>query len=261
MRLKPLLEEQDNRSVDYYVDQIRKLERLLDSGSYVLKTPYLYRGKNKRVDVKKKTTVSDREREPVDTDKWLDNLIDVIYRDCYPNYPRRRESRFASTKLQNAKAYGSEVYVIIPDINATLLSCEEDPFVIFDEIRSVFKKVDEGFLLSYLDGEFPTTDEVVEILKLAKKFYIDPESIDVGEIKKLGCLSGILKNLRYHQNELNADPLAIGRLLYGFDTLNDYFESLSLGYPANKESGGEVMFQGEYLQVPLDVFNHYMESQ
>lgn len=245
MRLKRILQEQQLES------EAERLHSLLKDGPYYQPSVELYRGKERDVDkVLEKTTVSDKEREPRDTHAFLDEMLDVFFRDCYPQYPRRRESRFATEVKVYAKSYGDNLYIIYPHDNATLLCGEEDPLDIFSAIKTTLIGIDDQDIEPYLNGQLEITDEAKEVVQ-----FIDDAfnyNLKPGMAKQIGCLDGMIQALKRQNEENFTDPLAITPMHNALRSLKKYFDSLYLGQPKAGEAG-EVMFQGEYLQVPFEV--------
>lgn len=243
MRIKKLLEQEIDKATE-----VQRLNRFVEQGDYYIPDVKLYRGKSDEINkILEKTTVSDIQRSPRDTEVWLDFLIDRIFTDCFPEYPRRRNSRFATVVKQSARSYGKYLYVIIPHKDAKLLSTKEDPLDVFHDITRLIETIGEDGLEKIKKNVEKEIKEIVGLILGAFR-----GDIKTGVIKKHGCLDGIIKKLYDSKYE----SMDFRKLKAAFQALRSYFNSLKLGDP-NLRSGGEVMFQGEYLQVPINIFEEY----
>ena len=256
MKLKSLLLEQQIEA------EAKKLHNLLKKGEYDTPKTELYRGKGEKVtSVLEKTTKSNVTRAPRNTKEYLDDLIDIIYMDCYPQFPRRKKSRFATTIERYARSYGKFVYVIYPHKNALISSIDDDPFDTFHSIDMKVKNMDFDKLTEVIRDEYDeVSEQTIQIYKLI--YEAVNENLKAGDVKRLGCLETIVdkvKGLRFNDMEIEDLNLAIASV---FISLKKYFESMELGYPYETlKMGGEVIFQGKYIQAPLDVQQKMLEMR
>lgn len=269
MRFKKLLLE------DSYIE---KLERLLSKEKYNLKKPYIWRGRRDREeDVLEKETYG--VREPMNTRAYIDYFINEFTKECFPQFPRRRVSRFGATAKHYAENYGTHVYLIVPAKSAKISYMEEDSYSLLDDaalnIRNGRVNIWGNEPENYYDprGEDRMerigdlfSEKFVDLLKDIKKAYdrnimkMDVNIIDYGcpyDIAK-----GLVENSNNVPNEQKEDKhikRALEEFAEGFFLLHKYFDEMEAGYP--EPNSGEVIYDGEYLQVHEELFEKYKERK
>lgn len=83
-----------------------------------------------------------KDRKPLDTGKFIDILISELEDSIYPNYPKRKESKFGVTKEYKGKLnmYSGQTYIVFPHKNANIASLNQDSFTAyFDKAQTHFE--------------------------------------------------------------------------------------------------------------------------
>ena len=265
MKLTNILKE-SNRDLKF-----EKINSYLESGNFFFQKPYIFRGTNRKSeDVKLKDVTNRTGRKPVDTMDQVDKMIHDFYENCLSEkYPRRRGSSFATSNPTEAEYYG-KVYVVLPHKSSKISHSKFDPYDIFEEIsKHVMKQ--PSIWNAYSDEIFQwfndNTNERLHnpVLDIANYFYHkDLRSFDQLDIPCFNELTDTLNDFRdeYHDELLSSS--GVHTLWYNTihiaSKIEKYFTNLRLGYPENKEFGTEVMIDGKYLQIKLDLFKQYIED-
>lgn len=262
MRFKKLLKESERE------EALEKLHEKLNTGKWIFRKPWIYRGTKSDESIKVKDVSSRKNRTPKDTDDFVDKLLHIIYEHCYSDYPKRQESIFATTSTGGAAFFG-DLFVIFPSKKAKISSRGGDPHDLFtnlevkiNEIRNLWES---------------NSDEIVKYIK----------SLPKEEERKIYSITSFLSGLdmRFdhndipcpehldhyvddfvtkHGNGLRTEPEGVQDLIHKSDhaalLLKKYFSNIDLNYPDQGDYAGEVMIDGEYLQVEKELFDDYYKN-
>lgn len=271
----PSFEELEKKERDKILDNI---DKFLKTGEFIFKEPYLYRGRTFDGFVKEKNTESyDLPREPVDTGMEEDYIIHDYSVNCYPEHPDRRQARFATTSSDLAHDYGPNLYVIFPHKKAKISSNVEDAFQIFMDNQSYLENALKDFYTfgsgggvfkrgSFRDNEDEIDNDIQQLIEKLYKIY-QMDASKKPSLYEHGCPKQVLHKLVDHEKKFERKDKFLEE---GFRNLKDYysdlvleyFTSYDLGYPEDKNSGGgEVVYQGKYLQVKYQAMNAYIKQR
>lgn len=205
-------------------------------------------------------------RKPRDTKPWVDQLVENIRSEYYPNVPSRRAAKFAASSDNGRveiQKYGAP-FVVFPQQYASKVSIPSDPFDLMGEINTGFSTVLRGLselensnavLKTFIKGRF---DEVYKFLveldqTLKRQFDYTPNSSP----------SKIVKNAKKAQKNVgkSKDKEKLKKILSGvvkiFEGIESYFSSLIKGVLPNS---GEVMYGGrKFLRIRYDFWKHFIE--
>lgn len=263
MRLKDILESANEEQ------RIKKLHDQLQTGKWIYQRPLLFRGLTVGQDSSLLIKQTTERKEPRDTAGYVDRIIHGFYTNCYPELPHRRESRFATTSLVSARHYGN-VYLIFPSYDANISTGQVDPYDIFETMKSKLKlfvgryhKLHNDYGQEWIDKNM--SDELYNIMRaianLVKGGY------DYTDMKDLPCPKALRDKIRSFNISLDEEAYQVlVNDLEIFLPLNlalseayQYFKGLEEGYPYNDGTGEEVMFEGEYLQVGINLYTKFAE--
>ena len=253
MKLKEILNESKEKK------RVEKFREIIESDQWLLTEPYIYRGKHVDDNYPLISVKETSERITTrDTAHFIDFIIDQIYVKCYPDFPRRRFSRFATTYSGDALIYGDDVFVVIPHKTATVSHLRFEPFDIFTDLNSRLQAISDDYY-RYGRPELSYTDDVTDFIMFLIKIH------DKGNLRDdvPVCLSDGLKS-KIAKDRSMAGSVESNKLLsevYVFvSNLLKYFNSLKLGYPPHRQMGREVIFKGKYIEVEQSVFESYQEK-
>ena len=280
IRLKSLLFEWGEFEELSNPEKKKKVEELnekLGSGNYIVKKPFLYRGREWDGLVKVKDTERYEKRTPRDTVSHIDYLIHHFTNNCYSDFPDRRQSRFALTHSGDADIFGSETYVIFPHKNSKTAHSPVDSYDVIVEEPRLNNRFEKGFETFFVDKNNKKKTSLYK--KYQNKITLEIQSLitDLFEVynrnevslSQYGCPKEIIKKLEEEENKFSRDDTSESKIAEGLYNLAEifrhvilqYFDALNKGYPESKKAGrGEVTFQGKYLQVHYELFEHFKEN-
>lgn len=259
MRFKDLL-------LEYSDEELESLDKVVqeDNWLYNFDRPIYRASKTQDENFKvKETTERKRTR---DTIFYVDELIHLFYQYCFSNLPDRRHSRFGSVFRDNIETYldptqntEKESHVILPHASAKVSSRIEDPFTVLDEIKRftdrIFKyPLDEKFndLMGYIEERSQYIYKFVKFLDGLKNQKTPEVSIS-----ELGCPEKLESNIKREVKALENDKLE-NSILNATQNICLYFDDIESGYPKSSKQGSEVMWDGKYLQIKEDFYEHYV---
>lgn len=116
MKLKKILNEitwteEKREAVDLYDKLVRD--------DYRVRYPtFIYRAEKDKIEYWKEKSIR-KDRNPRDTLEWVDSMVRGIEDGHYPNYPKRRSSKFASSSTEGLDEYGKIYYMFIKNDSLT----------------------------------------------------------------------------------------------------------------------------------------------
>lgn len=279
-QLKEILKENITRFSDLPKskkgERLEELQKIISSGDWILKEPFLYRGREWDEIFKVKDSTKYERRKTRDTKNRYDYLIHDFTVNCNPEYPDRWQSRFALTKQGDADIFGSETYVILPEKGSKLAYSEIDSYdILVDEpkrknayaqgLRSFYKSVDsKEITAAYGNLKHEMSEDIKNLISDLHDVYRGKKV----SISKYGCPNKILKFLEGEMEKFDGSGASEKEIFRGLSklawifkfTIKEYFSSFSLGYPPTVDKGaGEVIYQGKYLQIHVELFNYFKE--
>lgn len=259
MKFKEILLENKN---------LEKLKEFLGGGKYNFKKPYIWRGRTKdRKKIMEKKTHGIR--KPVDTKNYIDYFIEEFRKNCFSQFPSRRKSRFGSTSKKVATVYGSHIYLIIPSKNAKIAYSEREAFSYLDKAHrriqdGVYKIFRNYATKNDLFKSFISNQSFQLYRDVVKAYRKDDFQMDI-DITRHGCPSDIAmkfvkmaKKVEVENDSRESLIFGLENIAEGFHLINEFYRSLSVGYP--ESNSGEVIFEGEYLQIHESLFEKYKEK-
>ncbi len=209
MRFKDLLFE-------YSDEELERLDKIVQEGNWL----YNFDRPIYRADKVQKENFNIREtaerKETRDTIFYVDELIHLFYKNCFPNLPDRRHSRFGSVFRDNIEAYlnptqsmEKESYAIFPHASAKISSRIEDPFTVLDEIKTFTDRIlkyplGENFndLMGYIKERSQYLYRFVKFLDDLK----NQKTLDTS-ISELGCPEKLESKVKQNVESLENDKL------------------------------------------------------
>lgn len=279
MKLKKILfenfenkEKFENLSNGQKDEIFSRLEEIIKSGQWIIKKPYLYRGRDWDGFLKVKDSEKYDKRTPKDTGELMDYIVHDFTVNCFSEYPDRQQSRFALTYPGDATVFGDSVYYIFPYKSSKISHSNIDPYEFFNEngkFNNLEKLIDPFFsnggrLKSFVKKE-NFSKEFYNLLNILKKVR-NRNFVSVSN--SFGCLDKVIEvlenqNVGIEDIENNSKLREmIRQLKLFFQIVEKYFKSLRKGYPKDKESGkGEVVYQGKYVQVHVELWDAYLRKK
>lgn len=259
MRFKDLLFE-------YSDEELERLDKTVQEGNwlYNFDRPIYRASKVQSENFKVKETT--KRKKTRDTIFYVDELIHLFYNHCFPNLPDRRHSRFGSVFRDNIETYldptqsmEKESYVIFPHASAKISSRIEDPFTVLDEIKTFTDRI-----FNYpLDGNFnDLMGYIGERSQYLYKFVtflndLRNQKTPDASISELGCPKKLESKVKREVETLENDKFE-NSTLNAAQNIYLYFDDIEPGYPKSSKQGGEVMWDGKYLQIKEDFYEHYV---
>lgn len=250
---------------------VEQLHEELRSNNWIVREPFIYRARGWDGQFKKKDSEVYDKRKTRDTGDTMDYLFHDFIMSCHPDYPDRRQSRFAGPdkwEIEDIIDYGEHTYIIFPHKGAKIASATADSYVYF--VEEYNHELERG--LSYFfkkggleDVEDKIQNRTIDLLKRLAKVEFENKEVDI--FGEFGCMKNILYLLSSaeqkfspegeYKNKVVEEAFQDIKKIFSV-SLNGYFDTLSKGYPDTRSEGrGEVIYQGEYLQVHEEVWSEY----
>jgi len=202
MKLQNLLAENDKN----------KLLGLLTSGEYygVQRNQRLFRG-GESVDKFRKIKIQERP-EPRNTSKLIDEIVEAVRKEYYPEAASRQKSIFVTGKADVARGYGEAAYVFVPKSANCWWSANDAYTDYFARIEELLPHIgtiakhgdsDESYLIKF--GEAVANENVNKASKTAAEIFGDVMKADV---------------------KTSSDELLV-QVKKTFNYISQYFESLN----------------------------------
>lgn len=276
MKFKSLLEsiQKENNSISAVSNEkkqalLSKLRGILKSNIYINKKPHLYRGRSWDGFLKQKDSESKGRRPPVDTNPHYDFLIHDFTDGCFSDFPDRWHSRFATTHAPNTQKYGRSQYIIFPHKNCKLAYSKKDPYDIlvgkanvkkgFDNLTAFYSRFEKTAL--YEKHQNKISKKAQNVIRILNKIY---HSNYMEYLSDIGCPSELFDHMNEQRSNfevIELDKAFSGILWILKAVVMEYFDSYTLGYPTSQSAGkGEVIYQGKYLQVSVELYNEYLKK-
>lgn len=263
MKLKEIVENIQDREALF-----QRLDDEFSKDYFIFQRPYVYRGTNRDSEpIQRKDVSSRKERDPRDTQDIADEVIHVFYKQCYPTYPKRRESIFCTSSPSYASNFGN-VYAVFPGRFARMAYRPRDPHDLLLNIGDdldLIKRLWEGHSKAISEGFKDLSGSVANRIQYITSFLATKDMRFEGN--NLSCPHDMYQEvksyLEKHREKLEDEYLALEELLnvsrIALRRTGKYFNSFEQGYPELNENPGEFMVDGEYLQVKKEVFDEYLE--
>ena len=251
---------------EYSEEELERLDKIVqeDNWLYNFNRPIYRASKVQEENFKvKQTTERKRTR---DTIFYVYELIHLFYKHCFPNLPDRRHSRFGSVFRDNIETYleptqnmEKESYVIFPHASAKVSSRIEDPFTVLDEIKRFTDRVFEYPLDENSNDLMGYIKERSQHIYKFVKFLDDLKNQKTPDVSanELGCPEKLESKIKREVKALENDKLE-NYVLNAAQNIYLYFDDIESGYPKSSKQGGEVMWDGKYLQIKEDFYEHYV---
>lgn len=261
---------------DGTLEDAKQFLEYIRSGDWIIpqkKGTNLYRGTTRPVVLGVKEEYEGG-RDPMSTNKSIQNIVDVIGKVRYSDWPQRGRSRFASTNTGDAGRYGS-VHYVFPRKGSKIVSFDSDAYIgyfgskmnydlIKQQIKKVNKNIKENFF-EILKEEFG--DKVFNIVKA----YYNALSGKGLKLLKNVCESMSLerqKNIIQNTHENIREKKLFRKMGYdvvrGFEDifyylhfnfiekLHKYFSEGTIGV---KPRSSEVIMRGDVLHA----YSHFVD--
>ncbi len=281
IRLKSLLFEWgefEELSSSEKKKKVKELNEKLGSGNYIVKKPFLYRGRGWDGLIKVKDTERYEKRKTRDTASHIDYLIHHFTNNCHSDFPDRRQSRFALTQSGDTDIFGDETYVIFPHKNSKTAHSPVDSYDVIVEEPRLYNRFEKGLETFFVDKNNKKKTSLhkkyqSQISTEVQSFISDLFEVYNGNepsLSRYGCPKEIIKKLEEEENKFARDGTSESKIARGLYHLAEifrhvilqYFNALNKGYPESKKAGrGEVTFQGKYLQVHYELFEYFKENR
>lgn len=257
--------------------KVKELGEKIGSGNYIVKKPFLYRGRGWNGLIKVKDTERYEKRKTRDTANHIDYLIHHFTNNCYPDFPDRRQSRFALTHSGDADIFGDETYVIFPHKSSKIAHSPVDSYDVIVEEPRLNNRFEKGLEIFFVGKNNKKKTSLhkkyqsqisTEVRSLISDLFEVFNGSEV-PLSQYGCPKEIIKKLEDEENKLSRDKTSESKIAEGLYNLAEifrhvilqYFDALNKGYPDSKELGrGEVTYQGKYLQVHYELFEYFKEN-
>jgi len=225
-----------------------RLLGLLTSGEYhgVQRNQRLFRG-GESVDKFQKIEIQERP-EPRNTSKLIDEIVEAIRKEYYPEVASRQKSIFVTGKADVARGYGEAAYVFVPKSANCWWSANDAYTDYFVQIEELLPRIDAlakredtstGSLIRF--GEAVANKNINEASKLASQIY--------GDVMKTGA-------------KASSDELLV-QVKKTFNYVRQYFESLN-EYDGEVRSRHvhEILVEGDHIiLVEKNWFNTTIEPE
>jgi len=252
MRLKKyLFESSEKRARAERLDHY--LQTKFKNDSRVL----LYRGTSTEVDDWQEKKIR-KDREPKDTRVAIHHIVDAISENYYPGFPKRSESKYASTSdyKSSLKDYGPNIYIVFPEKDADIVSWEHDTYKFLNNA---------GIKISNYNKLEPLSEVLMEegfenLSKFLKLYYLKQHQNMRGVEDRLKEVVGnswneIKTELKTAYKKGAAEDFRLAPVLDGIESIEKYFERGMVGI---HQGTFEIMFNGsEYLVVEESFFEEH----
>lgn len=198
-----------------------------------------------------------KDRNPVDTDEFFDDLIFYLEELSKKLVPKRTESKFGTTFKSEASRYG-QVYMCFPDSTANIVSLDVDAFTYFDEPSNVLQEIGAEFYdIRENEEKFSEDPEFREFIINVRDITVTSDPDSIKEVaKKVWNKRWWLINMsnkygrRYQGSLIRSLDVAVNKI-------HHYFEDMERGVEAPAD---EIIFDGEsYIMADESWFMDYFE--
>lgn len=258
------------------LEDAKRFLEYMRSGDWITpqkKGTNLYRGTSRSVVVGVKEEYEGG-RDPVNTDKSTQHIVDTIAEIRYPDWPKRGKSRFASTFTSDAGRYGA-VHYVFPHKDSKIVSLTSDAYIGYfggkmkdDLIRQRIEEVNTHIkenLFEILREEFGN-----KVSNIVKAYYnvlsgkglklMKTVCEDISLEKQIELIKGIDEKIREKDRfskmgfKVIRDLEDIFYNLYQnfIGNLNEYFKD---GTKRIKARATEVIMQGNVLHA----YSHFVD--